>query len=294
MLAEMVLDVDASALLVYRAAWLRDVKGRRNSREAALAKLHATDSAQSVIDKAVQIFGGLGVTRGVPVESLYREIRALRIYEGASEVQKVVIARAPSRGVSAHEDAAPPRLAAAQGLCQRHLRRAAGSIVTAGVIGWNEAGASSSRHDLAGQFRQILLNTLAILAEDGAGPEHIVRMTWYVVDIDEYRAGLAEIGAAYSELIGRNFPAMAVVGVDGAGRAAARDRDRDDGGGARMSDTLHPRPPAAARGAARIPLRPARAPLSRAPQRRRRADRQAGSRRARRAQRCRRAGPMAR
>ena len=93
-LAEMVLDVETSALLIYRAAWLRDVTGRRNSREAALAKLHATDSAQSVIDKAVQIFGGLGVTHGVPVERLYREIRALRIYEGASEVQKVVIARA--------------------------------------------------------------------------------------------------------------------------------------------------------------------------------------------------------
>jgi acyl-CoA dehydrogenase len=93
-LAEMVLDIETSALLVYRAAWLRDVKGQRNSREAALAKLHATDSAQSVIDKAVQLFGGLGVTRGVPVERLYREIRALRIYEGASEVQKVVIARA--------------------------------------------------------------------------------------------------------------------------------------------------------------------------------------------------------
>jgi acyl-CoA dehydrogenase len=93
-LAEMVLDVETSALLIYRAAWLRDVQGKRNSREAALAKLHATDSAQSVIDKAVQMFGGLGVTRGVPVERLYREIRALRIYEGASEVQKVVIARA--------------------------------------------------------------------------------------------------------------------------------------------------------------------------------------------------------
>jgi acyl-CoA dehydrogenase len=93
-LAEMVLDVETSALLVYRAAWLRDVKKQRNSREAALAKLHSTDSAQSVIDKAVQLFGGLGVTSGVPVERLYREIRALRIYEGASEVQKVVIARA--------------------------------------------------------------------------------------------------------------------------------------------------------------------------------------------------------
>jgi acyl-CoA dehydrogenase len=92
-LAEMILDIDSSALLIYRAAWLRDVKGQRNTREAALAKLHATDSAQQVIDKAVQMFGGLGVTVGAPVEALYREIRALRIYEGASEVQKIVIAR---------------------------------------------------------------------------------------------------------------------------------------------------------------------------------------------------------
>jgi acyl-CoA dehydrogenase len=92
-LAEMVLDIDTSALLIYRAGWLRDVQGRRNTREAALAKLHATESAQQVIDKAVQIFGGLGVTVGAPVEALYREVRALRIYEGASEVQKIVIAR---------------------------------------------------------------------------------------------------------------------------------------------------------------------------------------------------------
>ncbi|MDB5669331.1 MAG: acyl-CoA dehydrogenase [Alphaproteobacteria bacterium] len=92
-LAEMALDVDASAWLVYRAAWTRDVAGLRNTREAAMAKLFATEAAQSVIDKAVQIFGGLGVVHGVPVEMLYREIRALRIYEGASEVQKIVIAR---------------------------------------------------------------------------------------------------------------------------------------------------------------------------------------------------------
>jgi acyl-CoA dehydrogenase len=93
-LAEMIVDIETSALLIYRSAWVRDVAGRRNSREAAMAKLHATDSAQSVIDKAVQMFGGLGVTKGCIVERLYREIRALRIYEGASEVQKVVIARA--------------------------------------------------------------------------------------------------------------------------------------------------------------------------------------------------------
>lgn len=92
-LAEMALDVDAAALLVYRSAWTKDVLGTRVTREAAMAKLFATDQAQLVIDKAVQIFGGLGVAKGVKVEELYREIRALRIYEGASEVQKLVIAR---------------------------------------------------------------------------------------------------------------------------------------------------------------------------------------------------------
>jgi enamine deaminase RidA (YjgF/YER057c/UK114 family) len=85
-------------------------------------------------------------------------------------------------------------------------------IATAGVVGWT-AQQEFETDDLAGQFRQVLLNTLAILAEDGAGPEHIVRMTWYVTDIEAYRNSLGEIGAAYRELIGRNFPAMAVVGV---------------------------------------------------------------------------------
>ncbi|MGI9503827.1 MAG: acyl-CoA dehydrogenase family protein [Geminicoccaceae bacterium] len=93
MLAEMALDVDASALLVYRAAWTKDQGAARVTREAAMAKLHATETAQAVIDKAVQIHGGDGVRVGHAVERLYREIRALRIYEGASEVQKVVIAR---------------------------------------------------------------------------------------------------------------------------------------------------------------------------------------------------------
>ncbi len=92
-LAEMALDIDASALLVYRSAWTKDVKKTRVTREAAMAKLFATDQAQLVIDKAVQMFGGLGVRKGSKVEELYREIRALRIYEGASEVQKIVIAR---------------------------------------------------------------------------------------------------------------------------------------------------------------------------------------------------------
>ena len=92
-IAEMALDVDASALLVYRAAWTKDMGAPRITREAAMAKLFATDRAQDVIDKAVQLHGGDGVRYGHIMESLYREIRALRIYEGASEVQKVVIAR---------------------------------------------------------------------------------------------------------------------------------------------------------------------------------------------------------
>ncbi len=92
-LADMALALDAAALLVYRAAWAKDTGAERITREAAMAKLFATEAAQRVIDDAVQIHGALGVTAGHPVERLYREIRALRIYEGASEVQKVIIAR---------------------------------------------------------------------------------------------------------------------------------------------------------------------------------------------------------
>ncbi|HZR60753.1 MAG TPA: acyl-CoA dehydrogenase family protein [Xanthobacteraceae bacterium] len=92
-IADMAVDVDAAALLVYRAAWAKDNGAPRVTREAAMAKLFATERAQKVIDKAVQLHGGDGVRRGHIVERLYREIRALRIYEGASEVQKVVIAR---------------------------------------------------------------------------------------------------------------------------------------------------------------------------------------------------------
>ena len=92
-IADMALEIDAAALLVYRAAWAKDTGAARVTREAAMAKLYATEAAQRVIDTAVQIHGGDGVRAGHPVETLYREIRALRIYEGASDVQKIVIAR---------------------------------------------------------------------------------------------------------------------------------------------------------------------------------------------------------
>jgi acyl-CoA dehydrogenase len=101
-LADMALEIDAAALLVYRAAWAKDSGAARITREAAMAKLYATEAAQRVIDAAVQLHGGDGVRSGHPVETLYREIRALRIYEGASDVQKVIIARSVLSEMAKH------------------------------------------------------------------------------------------------------------------------------------------------------------------------------------------------
>ena len=103
-LADMATGIDAGALLTYRAAWTRDVGESRATREAAMAKLTATENAQRVIDRAVQLFGGAGVAKGSIVESLYREIRALRIYEGASEVQRLIIGRELLREAEAREN----------------------------------------------------------------------------------------------------------------------------------------------------------------------------------------------
>ena len=94
-------------------------------------------------------------------------------------------------------------------------------VFVAGQIGWDESGAFPSG-DLAGQVRQVLANVVAVLAEAGAGPEHVVRLTWYVTDRDEYLASLKEIGAAYREVMGRAYPAMAVVAVAGLVEASAK------------------------------------------------------------------------
>lgn len=107
--ASMATEIDAAALLVYRAAWLKDGGAERISREASMAKLFATEAAQRAADRCVQLHGGLGVVSGSPPEVLWREVRALRVYEGASEIQKLVIARAER-----DRAAAPPaRVAAA-------------------------------------------------------------------------------------------------------------------------------------------------------------------------------------
>jgi enamine deaminase RidA (YjgF/YER057c/UK114 family) len=93
-------------------------------------------------------------------------------------------------------------------------------VVTGGVVGWDIMG--NFRQGFAAQARQAFANIVAILAEGGAGPEHLVRLTWYVVDLDEYRASLREVGQAYRDTIGKHFPAMAVVGVTGLVEPAAR------------------------------------------------------------------------
>jgi acyl-CoA dehydrogenase len=88
----MATELDAARLLVYRAAWMKDHGHERISREASMAKLFATEAAQRIVDRAVQVHGGIGVTKGAVVERLYREVRALRIYEGTSEIQRLIIA----------------------------------------------------------------------------------------------------------------------------------------------------------------------------------------------------------
>lgn len=113
--------------------------------------------------------------------------------------------------MTAHQSLLPPGWKRPRGYANG-IAASGRMVFTAGVVGWDEEERFVAS-DLAGQFRQVLVNTLAILAEGGAGPGHIVRMTWYITGRDEYLAQIAEIGAAYRELIGRNYPAMAVVEV---------------------------------------------------------------------------------
>jgi acyl-CoA dehydrogenase len=101
--ADMAADLDSAALTVYRAAWERDVLGRGGSYAPSMAKLVAAEAAGRIVDRAVQLCGGAGVTRGNVIEQLYREARPMRIYEGTSEVQKLVIGRAVLKGLTAGE-----------------------------------------------------------------------------------------------------------------------------------------------------------------------------------------------
>ena len=122
--------------------------------------------------------------------------------------------------MTAHQSLLPPGWKRPRGYANG-IAASGRMVFTAGVVGW-DAEERFVASDLAGQFRQVLLNTLAILAEGGAGPEHIVRMTWYITSRDDYLAQIAEIGAAYRDLIGRTYPAMAVVEVAALVEAAAK------------------------------------------------------------------------
>lgn len=114
-------------------------------------------------------------------------------------------------GMTVHTTLLPPGWPRPKGYANGIAARGT-TIYTGGIIGWDEEERFAAS-DLAGQFEQVLRNTLAVLGEAGAGPEHIVRMTWYVTDVGEYRASLPAIGTAYRRLIGKNFPSMAVVEV---------------------------------------------------------------------------------
>jgi len=122
--------------------------------------------------------------------------------------------------VSAHQVLQPPGWVRPKGYANG-IAASGRMVFTAGVIGWT-AEEKIEAADFIGQFRQVMANTLAILAEGGAGPEHVVRMTWYITDRDEYLAAGREIGAIYREIMGRNFPAMAVVVVAGLIEPAAK------------------------------------------------------------------------
>ena len=122
--------------------------------------------------------------------------------------------------MSAHQVLQPPGWPRPRGY-SNGIAASGRLVFTAGVIGW-DAEERFPAADFAGQFRQVLLNTLAVLREGGAAPEHIVRMTWYVVDRDEYVAAARQVGAIWRELIGRTYPAMAVVAVSALVEPAAR------------------------------------------------------------------------
>lgn len=122
--------------------------------------------------------------------------------------------------MTAHQSLLPPGWKRPRGYANG-IAASGRMVFTAGVVGW-DAEERFVASDLAGQFRQVLVNTLAILAEGGAGPDHIVRMTWYITSREDYLAQIAEIGAAYRDLIGRTYPAMAVVEVAALVEAAAK------------------------------------------------------------------------
>ena len=157
-LGEMATEIDAAALLTYRAAWRRDVQKLPTTVEAAMAKMTATETAQRVIDRALQMFGGRGVRRGEIVESLYREIRALRIYEGATEVQKLIVARELIKARPAEWEGVMLKTLQPEGWAKpagyANGVSARGRVIhVAGQIGWNK-DSKFETDDFVGQVRQ--------------------------------------------------------------------------------------------------------------------------------------------
>ena len=217
-LADMATAIDAAALLTYRAAWLRD-SGQPVTLAAAMAKMTATESAQAVIDRALQMFGGRGVERGETVERLYREIRSLRIYEGATEVQKLIIGREVL--ALKHTDTATGGMGAAQGLFERHRgARNPGVHRRADRLGCRQKFAHA-RARAAGARR-------ACQRDAGVGGGRRAAGAHRAADLVSSPAAATismscrQIGAAYRAVMGRHFPAMSVVEVSALMEADAK------------------------------------------------------------------------
>ena len=219
-LADMATSIDASALLIYRAAWQQDEGGIDNRRAAAMAKLHATEAAQQVIDAAVQMHGGAGRhARRQGRGAVPRHPRAAHLRRRQRSAAPDHRAR-PAEGGTGMKILQPPNWPRPKGY-SNGISASGRMIFTAGIVGWDERE-SFPDYTLHGQFARALTNTLEILAQDGAGPQHIVRMTCYVTDRHEYMVSRDEIGAAWKEIMGPNYPAMALVEVKGLVESAAK------------------------------------------------------------------------
>ena len=216
-LAQMALTIDSAALLTYRAAWQRD-QGKNVTREAAMAKLAATEGAQQVIDAAVQMWGGRGVQSGeTGREALPRDPRAAHLRRrerGAAADHRPRPAQGarPGQGQAMKNEALLPEGWPRPKGYANGVAASGRQIHVAGQVGWTPEMVFES-DDFAAQTRQALANIVAVLRAGGARPEHIVRMTWYVTSKREYLAAGREIGRAFREIIGVYDIAMTAVEV---------------------------------------------------------------------------------
>ena len=204
-------SIDAARLLTYRAAWLRDHGDAVSPRDAAMAKMTATESAQRVIDRAVQMFGGRGVMRGeVRRAAVSRDPRPahLRGSERSAETDHRAASCSRTPREVQHEPrrfCSPPAWPRPRGY-SNGIAASGRQVFIAGQIGWDAQCAFDSDELRRAGAPGARRTSCAVLAEAGGKPEHLVRLTWYVTSREEYLRELAEVGAAYREVMGKQLP----------------------------------------------------------------------------------------